>query len=101
LPFRVSSFIICGIESNMYMTNYKDIFVVETFEEAEEFRYEHNDKPVEIGTAVAHDRPFVGMPGDKAPKDRSGIRSWKMTKEDMPVMQLVCFEGIYYQSNEG
>ena len=72
--------------------NYTDIHVVDTFEEAEQFRYEHNDQVVEVGTPVGYDRPFVGMPGDKPP---SG--GWKMTKEGMPVMQLVCFDGIYFQ----
>lgn len=75
--------------------NYKDIYVVEDFEEAEQFRYEHNDETVEIGTPVAYDRPFVGMPGDKPPAG-----GWKMSKEDMPVMQLVCFDGIYFQSEQ-
>ena len=79
--------------------NYQDIFVVEDFDEAEQFRYEHNDRPVEVGTAVAYDRPFVGMPGDKAPIGPDGKPSWKMTKEEMPVMQLVCFDGIYYQED--
>ena len=78
---------------------YLDVFVVEDFDEAEQFRYEHNDQPVEVGTAVAYDRPFVGMPGDKAPVV-DGKRTWKMAKEDMPVMQMVCFEGIYYQLEE-
>ena len=78
--------------------NYLDVFVVEDFDEAEQFRYEHNDQPVEVGTAVAYDRPFVGMPGDKAP-GVNGKRTWKMDKQDMPVMQLVCFEGIYYQED--
>lgn len=78
--------------------NYLDVFVVEDFDEAEQFRYEHNDQPVEVGTAVAYDRPFVGMPGDKAPVV-NGKRTWKMDKQDMPVMQLVCFEGIYYQED--
>ena len=77
---------------------YSDIYVIETFEEAEEFRYEHNDQRVEIGTAVAYDRPFVGMPGDKAPVGKAGKRSWKMPKEDMSVMQMVCFDGIYWQN---
>ena len=71
-----------------------DIYVVEDFEEAEQFRYAHNDKPVEVGTAVAYDRPFVGMPGDKPPPT-----GWKMSKQDMPVMQLVCFDDIYYQED--
>lgn len=75
--------------------NYTDIHVVDTFEEAEQFRYEHNDQVVEVGTPVAYDRPFVGMPGDKPPPG-----GWKMAKEDMPVMQLVCFDGIYFQDND-
>ena len=80
---------------------YDEIFVVETFEEAEQFRYEHNDEPVEVGTAVAYDEPFVGMPGDKPPIDyKTGKPSWKMAKTDMPVMRMVCFEGIYYQSSD-
>jgi hypothetical protein len=79
------------------MTHYSNIFVVETLEEAEEFRYEHNDEPVEVGTAIGYDRPFVGMPGEKAPVKNDGRRSWKMPKEDMPCMQLVCFDGIYHQ----
>ena len=79
--------------------NYQDVFVVEDFDEAEQFRYEHNDQPVEVGTAVAYDRPFVGMPGDKAPVV-NGKRSWNMDKKDMPVMQLVCFDGIYFQQEE-
>lgn len=78
--------------------NYQDVFVVEDFDEAEQFRYEHNDQTVEIGTAVAYDRPFVGMPGDKAPVV-NGVRSWNMSKKDMPVMQLVCFDGIYYKED--
>ena len=79
---------------------YSDIYVVEDFEEAEQFRYEHNDEPVEVGTAVGYDRPFVGMPGDKAPIGPDGKPSWKMDKKDMPVVQLVCFDGIYFQSDE-
>lgn len=77
-----------------------DIYVVEDFDEAQQFRYEHNDEPVEVGTAVGYDRPFVGMPGDKAPIGKDGKRSWKMAQEDMPVMQLVCFEDIYFQEDE-
>ena len=77
-----------------------DIFVVDDFEEAEQFRYEHNDEPVEVGTAVAYDRPFVGMPGEKAPIGKDGKPSWKMAKKDMPVMQMVCFDGIYFMQDE-
>lgn len=79
--------------------NYQDVFVVEDFDEAEQFRYEHNDQPVEVGTPVAYDRPFVGMPGEKAPVV-NGKRTWNMDKKDMPVMQLVCFDGIYFQQEE-
>ena len=82
------------------MRHYKDIFVVETFEEAEEFRYEHNDETVEIGTPVGYDEPFVGMPGDKAPIRPDGKPSWIMPKKSMPVMRLVCFDGIYFQRPE-
>ena len=78
--------------------NYQDVFVVEDFDEAEQFRYEHNDKTVEVGTPVAYDRPFVGMPGDKAPVV-NGKQTWKMDKKDMPVMQMVCFDGIYFQED--
>jgi len=79
---------------------YNDIYVVEDYDEASQFRYEHNDEIVEVGTPVAFDRPFVGMPGDKAPVV-NGTRSWKMAKKDMPVCQLVCFDGIYFQADEG
>jgi hypothetical protein len=52
--------------------NYKDIYVVEDFEEAEQFHYAHDDQTVEVGTAVGYE----GSEG------------------------LVCFEGIYFQSDE-
>jgi len=63
--------------------DYKDIYVVEDFDEAQEFHYETTNQPVEIGTAVAYDRAFVGMSGSK-PASREKCR------------QLVCFEGIYF-----
>ena len=66
--------------------NYQNIFVVDTFEEAEQFRYEHNDEPVEIGTAVAWDRDYHGMPGEPGPIELTRM--------------LECFEGIYFQSDE-
>lgn len=64
---------------------YNDIYVIEDFDEAEEFRYEHNNKPVEIGTAVAFDKyqrgaVFNGEPG-------------KPVKDEYI---LTCFEGIYF-----
>ena len=51
---------------------YEDIYVVEDFDEAEQFRYEHNDMTVEVGTPV-------GYEGNQG---------------------LVCFNGIYFQSDE-
>lgn len=57
--------------------NYQDIVVVEDFEEAQQFRYEHNNEPVEVCTPVGYDR-----------KDTNGE------------MTLVCFEGIYFQDDE-
>jgi hypothetical protein len=56
--------------------NYQDIYVIEDFEEAEQFRYEHNDQPVEVGTPVAFDHLSNGE------------------------LEMVCFEGIYFQSDE-
>jgi hypothetical protein len=83
------------------MMSYKstDIYVVDTFEEAQQFRYYKTNQPVEVGTPVAYDRPFPGMSGDKAPMV-DGERTWKMNKQDMPVMQLVCFDDIYFQEDE-
>lgn len=54
--------------------DYQDIHVVDTFEEAQEFRYEHNDQPVEVGTAVGYDKP----------QSESGA------------IDLICFDGIYF-----
>ena len=71
--------------------NYTDIHVVDTFEEAEQFRYEHNDQPVEIGTAVGYDRPFMGMLDVE-------LQPGGLDSNNKPVMQLVCFDGIYFQS---
>ena len=76
------------------MRNSSDIFVVEDFEEAQQFRYVHNDQPVEVGTAVGYDQPFVGMPGEKPPPG-----GWA-SMSDKPVMRLVCFEDIYFQTDD-
>jgi len=56
------------------MMNYQDIYVVDDFEEAEQFRYKHNDQPVEVGTAVGYDNHQHGT----------------------DTIDLVCFEGIYF-----
>lgn len=59
--------------------NYTDIHVVESFEEAEQFRYEHNDQTVEVGTPVGYNEFFT-------------------YDSDSPVsiITLKCFDGIYY-----
>lgn len=66
---------------------YTDIYVIEYFEEAEDFRYEHNDKPVEIGTAVAYDKYQRGGA-------RFGGEPGKPVKDEYI---LTCFEGIYFK----
>lgn len=53
--------------------NYQLIYVVEDFEEAAQFRYEHNDETVEVCTAVGYEHPEHG---------------------------LRCFDGIYYQPDD-
>ena len=57
--------------------NYQDIVVVEDFEEAQQFRYEHNDEPVEVCTPVGYEG-----------KTLSGKDA------------LICFDGIYFQDSE-
>lgn len=70
----------------MSKLNYQDVYVVETFEEAEEFRYEHDNQTVEVGTAVAFERDYQGVPGKPGPIE--------------PTRQLVCFEGIYFEPTQ-
>jgi len=55
--------------------NYQDIYVVDSFEEAEQFKYNDTGKSVEVGTAVAYDV----RQGDK--------------------IVLTCFEGIHFDSD--
>lgn len=57
---------------------YDDIYVVDSFEEAEQFFYECNNEPVEVGTAVGYDT----------------IKTDPITKQTSVVLQ--CFEGIYF-----
>ena len=59
--------------------DYSDIYVVDTFEEAEQFRYDHNDEPVEVGTAVGRD-----------------IEKRCMSTHKLLSVDLHCFEGIHY-----
>lgn len=71
---------------NKQTLHYQDVFVVDTFEEAQQFRYQSNDQPVEIGTPVAWDRDYHGVPGKPGE-----IQSTRM---------LECFDGIYFVSDE-
>jgi len=62
-----------------YDITYEDVHVVDNFDEAEQFRYEHNDEPVEVGTAVGYDKP------------KRCMSTGKMLSVD-----LHCFNGIYF-----
>ena len=62
-----------------YDMTYEDVYVVDTFEETEQFRYEHNDEPVEVGTAVGYDKP------------KRCMATGKVLSVD-----LHCFRGIYF-----
>ena len=55
--------------------SYQDIYVVDSFEEAEQFKYNDTGESVEVGTAVAYDVHH----GDK--------------------IVLTCFEGIHFDSD--
>lgn len=63
-----------------YDITYEDIHVVDSFEEAEQFRYEHSDETVEVGTAVGYDKP----------------KRCTVTGKVLSV-DLHCFGGIYFQ----
>lgn len=67
--------------------NYQDIYVVDDLDEAEQFRYEHNDEPVEVGTAVGYDKP-------KCCTRTGGILY--TTDGHYQSVDLHCFSGIYY-----
>jgi hypothetical protein len=58
--------------------NYQDIYVVDSFEEAEQFRYNDTGESVEVGTAVAYD----------VYKDRDHQAGVEVV--------LTCFEGIHF-----
>ena len=66
-----------------YDMTYEDVHVVDNFEEAEQFRYEHNDEPVEIGTAVGYDKPKRCMSTGKTLS-----------------VDLHCFRGVYFAPDE-
>lgn len=66
-----------------YDMTYEDVYVVDNFEEAEQFRYEHNDQPVEVGTAVGYDKP------------KRCMATGKVLSVD-----LHCFQGIYFVDEE-
>jgi len=71
----------------------RNIYVVDTIEEAEQFRYTDTNEVVEVGTAVGYDKPMVGMPGDSPPPE-----GWN--RNHTPVEMLVCFDDIYFQSDD-
>ena len=58
---------------------YQDIHVVMTHQEAEQFRYKHNDQPVDIGTPVAYD----------------AIR-YEHGTGDIQSIDMICLGGIYF-----
>lgn len=66
----------------MTKTHYTEIYVVEDYDEAQQFKYEHNNETVEIGTAVGVDIPVV----DK--------------NSNLSRVDLECFAGIYFQADE-
>lgn len=65
-----------------FSIKYQDVHVVDTFDEAEQFRYEHNNEPVEVGTAVGRD-----------------IEKRCMQTNNLISVDLHCFNGIYYQDD--
>ena len=69
--------------------NYKDVVVVETFEESEQFRYEHDDEPVEVGTAVAYEQ-----------LKRGAVFNGHPTRPVKDQIVMTCFDGIYFQESE-
>lgn len=62
-----------------YDMTYEDVYVVDSFEEAEQFRYEHDNRSVEVGTAVGYDKP------------KRCTSTGKVLSVD-----LHCFPGIYF-----
>ena len=70
--------------------NYQDIVVVEDFEEAEQFRFESNDEPVEVGTPVGFESIVRGPVGNGHLQRGRGEVQILMT----------CFDGIYFIENE-
>lgn len=69
--------------------NYQDVVVVETFEEAEQFRYEHDDEPVEIGTPVAYEQ-----------LKRGAVFNGHPSRPIKDQIVMTCFDGIYFQESE-
>ena len=76
------------LTKNIMNIKYTDVYIVEDDDEAQEFRYEHNNKTVEVGTPVAYDvfkrgAVFNGHPHRPSPD----------------TCILTCFEGIYHQAD--
>jgi hypothetical protein len=70
-------------KGKLNMRHYQDIYVVDTFEEAEQFRYTETNRSVEVGTAVGYD-------------------TYKMDEHDhkMISIDLICFDGIHYVGDD-
>lgn len=64
------------MEQQKMKLNYKDIIIVEDLDEAEQFRYEDNDQPVEVFTPVGYEITAGGN------------------------VTIECFDGIYYTEDE-
>jgi len=60
-----------------------DIYVVDTFEEASQFKHLSNDQPVEVGTAVGYDS-----------ENRCS------TTNNLLSVDLKCFDGVYFDPDD-
>ena len=78
--------------SHLENINFQDIYVVETYEEAEQFRYESTGETVEIGTPVAWDQEHYSIFSESMINRRES--------DMVPDMVMTCFNGIYFQADE-
>ena len=81
----------------MMTIKYDDIYVVESLEEANQFRYEHDDQPLALGTAVGHNvYVYTGDTPDMFVEDADprGHDPGQLTR-----VELRCFDGVYYSDD--
>lgn len=64
------------MEQQAMKLNYKDIITVDDYDEAQQFRYDDNDRTVEVGTPVGYEITVGGN------------------------VTLKCFDGIYFESED-